>query len=829
MGKYPIVHCIGDIYFQSFYNYNKAEPLYEKALAIKEKQARTLVDFYLLFKLYSELAAVNRAQLELDKALVYGLKYISYVDTARYPIYSVQSYTVTAEIYRDMGQFDAAKRIYEKAIELNLKSGGNNYMNLALHYIGLAETLQKEGSIPSAVSFYKKAIQLYLSNKGPKDINFINCLERLGSLYLDDGKFEEASKVLNTALALLDEYGLANSGQASGLHKLLGTYYEKINRPDSALRQYQYALMASSTKFHSLNYADNPSFSTVELKDYSYDVLLRKAELLSNLYVKSENITYAQNSFKTLILAEELLTRSRADLDRDDSKWRFFDLNYGVYDQLISVLDKTRANISVDSLHKTVVKYMERSKSKMLAEALNQANFSDPMLASDSLISTLNSYKQSLHYLQDQLRKIGSEQTRESNAMQNAIIDIDRKIRSTEIEINRKYPSYLQIKYNDNTPQLSQLTELAKLKDACVIEYFWGVRNIYAIGISKNKTIFKCLGPTDSLKKIIIPLNDFFKKQKYSFDEAVVSEFNHRSNFLYRTLLLPFEQVLNGSERIIIIPDGLIGQIPFEALTTSTVPSKANFKKLDYLVKSFVVSYSFSSSYLLNEKEKAINNPTILAFGFTSDSALKSYGQSNNGLAQLTGTRRELQSLSVKFPDGKFLYGEDVTELQFKAKASEYDIIHLAVHGQGNTDMNYSASLFFSDKDDNEDGELHWYEVFGMHLKARLAVISSCESGIGKTYRGEGMLSMASAFAYAGCPNIVMGLWKVDDHISTELMDSFYDQLLAHHSIDQSLAFSKRNYLDNADELSAHPRLWASLVAYGNQEIVQSNNEKLSL
>ena len=99
-----------------------------------------------------------------------------------------------------------------------------------------------------------------------------------------------------------------------------------------------------------------------------------------------------------------------------------------------------------------------------------------------------------------------------------------------------------------------------------------------------------------------------------------------------------------------------------------------------------------------------------------------------------------------------------------------------------------------------------------------MAVLSSCESGLGKGYRGEGMISMASAFIYSGCENILMSLWKVNDQVSVQLMDDFYQQLLDGESIDEALRQSKLHYLERSDELSADPKIWAPLVAYGNSD-----------
>ena len=105
-----------------------------------------------------------------------------------------------------------------------------------------------------------------------------------------------------------------------------------------------------------------------------------------------------------------------------------------------------------------------------------------------------------------------------------------------------------------------------------------------------------------------------------------------------------------------------------------------------------------------------------------------------------------------------------------------------------------------------------------------MAVLSSCESGLGKGYRGEGMISMATAFTYSGCENILMSLWKVNDQAAMKLMDDFYGFLLKGETIDVALRNTKLKYLEGTDEFTADPRIWTPLVAYGNLKEVFDND-----
>jgi CHAT domain-containing protein len=221
----------------------------------------------------------------------------------------------------------------------------------------------------------------------------------------------------------------------------------------------------------------------------------------------------------------------------------------------------------------------------------------------------------------------------------------------------------------------------------------------------------------------------------------------------------------------------------------------------------------------MNNSEKELQEFSFLAMAFDGEQSNKS------GLNQLAGANLELQSLSDQFGPKKILRFEDATEGNFKRLAPKFDIIHLAVHGHGDPGKKNNSSLYFRPSADSvEDNELHDYELYGMKLNAQLVVLSACESGLGLAYRGEGMMSMASAFACSGSRNILMSLWKVSDQTSVRIMEKFYQNLQRGFAIDEALTASKVSYLETADELSADPRIWAPMVAYGSFDFVIKKN-----
>ena len=121
--------------------------------------------------------------------------------------------------------------------------------------------------------------------------------------------------------------------------------------------------------------------------------------------------------------------------------------------------------------------------------------------------------------------------------------------------------------------------------------------------------------------------------------------------------------------------------------------------------------------------------------------------------------------------------------------------------------------VFAQNTDSTEDGFLYTHEIYNQSLRAELAVLSACGTGLGKQIRGEGIMSLARAFHYAGCPNIAMSLWQVDDKTTSALMQEFYKQLKAGNPKDEALRQAKLYVLDKHE---SHPYYWAPFVLIGD-------------
>ncbi len=133
-----------------------------------------------------------------------------------------------------------------------------------------------------------------------------------------------------------------------------------------------------------------------------------------------------------------------------------------------------------------------------------------------------------------------------------------------------------------------------------------------------------------------------------------------------------------------------------------------------------------------------------------------------------------------------------------------------------------SKLIFTQDKRDSiNDGFIHTYELFGMNIPNEMAVLSACNTGYGKIIDGEGIISLARGFFYAGSKSVIMSLWSANDKSTTDIMNSFYKYLAEGKQKDEALRFAKLDYLETAGEIKSHPYFWATFIANGNMRPLQ--------
>ncbi len=313
---------------------------------------------------------------------------------------------------------------------------------------------------------------------------------------------------------------------------------------------------------------------------------------------------------------------------------------------------------------------------------------------------------------------------------------------------------------------------------------------------------------------------------------------------LYDFLLGDLEKPLAEKKNIIIIPDNILGLLPFETLIDG---------RNRYLVETHDVRYEHSLTvmHLVNQRRYTPDRRPLLAFGGAvyNDTArvpsqasltesqvketaiLAGQGQSNADIYaylknavwhDLPGTLAEVKAIGRLYGSATVITGDRVSEDNVKALAkrgelARYKIIHFATHGLTVPDYPELSALVLSlsgRKQGGADGYLQTAEIAALNLKADFINLSACETGLGKIYGGEGIVGLPQAFIIAGANGISVSLWAVADEPTMKFMTDFYD-LIRNGPTTYAAAEAavKRSFI--ADRRYRHPFYWAPFVYFG--------------
>lgn len=877
------LYKLANEYHWKLEDYAKAEIYYKLALENLDtiNIPRGIKDS-LQFNIKYSTASMYRTKGEFDKAVLYAEDALNFADSCQNQGWVEINLSLLSCIYRDMNDFELARKYSWQAIELNKKTGhppGNRtiyfrelsqiYSKLhrndeALLYCQIAreessracrDILRTSGwsdSLKNREEFIEIASKIpdpaYLSLVLE---NLAACHEMAGSIYQETGKPEMAMNEFRETLKLRKIRFGDHHKKTAETHYLIGKLFQQINRLDSALSHFQSALISGSAGFNSQDFSRNPSLIQIETNIELIDVLRDKASVLKLIHVVglSEN-GFFETSLDCLKLCDSLIDYTWNSYANENSRLFLESKVHPVYEQIIETAYQLSKNGTLKTYLDDIYSYMERSRYRFLrnnlitVQAFSKAripgNLVTRLREQDYYVTYFTREKAKSMQLLDSIQemvdvfRVELPSDRQRHASVGEKLDsIKLKIKYAQDQlfehINNKdrlldsltktYPELKAAKTLQSSNQLVALKKTIRRSNNLLVQYFSGEDNIY---------IFSTDGLKSNVQKIS---NDSVLHStvgcviaSYTNNQQNIAEFR---NFALNSYNL-YDQLLRGTlqkyrkdrlEKLIIVPDGKLNLIAFDALIQKPPADTAfiDYKDLDYLVKHYSISYGFSSS-MLTMAPKAFNKTTrskVLAF---------SYGiskESDQTLANLAGTNRELEAIRGH-AGGRFLMNDSATETNFKQYAEDYAIIHLALHGQASSTSNDSTMLLFRKSNaGQDDGRLMPEELYRIKFNSKLIVLSSCESGMGKYFRGEGIYSMARAFAFAGCPALVVTLWQIPDQSSAELISRFYSRISQKNAPDLALRKSKTDYLASADEYSSHPKYWASFIPLGEMHRIK--------
>ena len=336
-----------------------------------------------------------------------------------------------------------------------------------------------------------------------------------------------------------------------------------------------------------------------------------------------------------------------------------------------------------------------------------------------------------------------------------------------------------------------------------MLEYVLAEPQSYCLAITKDFARIVPLAGRGDIDKLVSEYLKTLKTKGTSKQEGAR---------LY-TMLLKGIPEASTKVRLIVVPDGPLHLLPFEALVDTVG---------HYMFSSQTITYAPSATalYLMHSvppSEKA--QRALLGVGgvpYDQTPELNKLatlrGYTSGALTNLPASKDEVLAAQAAIGNGSdtLLIGPGATKSAFEHSIDQYAIIHLAVHGFANVKHpDRAALILLSDQKSGDDGILEASEIVHLHTNADLVVLSACDTAVGSLQGEEGVANLSLAFMLAGSKTVISTLWSIDDTPALYLMKRFYAHLAAKDSVAYALTAAKRDMLKTYG-VQAIPYYWAS-------------------
>ena len=753
---------------------------------------------------------------------------------------------------------------YEKSITSIKDIYGDEHVDLIIAYVNLGAANESNVEYMAAIENYQKGIEVY--NKMGEAVSpyyLAHIQLSMGLTYLESQNPSLAIEYLEASLSTLATLKENNYRLKHYIHRIIGdclmslpkrkenaiSHYHKsieLNQflPDLQLdeyfaanygianvykaeKKYGEALAIFQNLFDQVAYVETdysyekvtvPTKVLAEGLDAKLGLLLEKYHAES----KVEDLYAAKVTAKAAI---DVIDTMKLNVRESASRQNLVNIFYSTYEKAIEVsyllygIDQNQAHVN------TAFTYSEKSKSNQLMEAVLQtkaekfAGIPETLLAKEQQLKiAITKKKKAKHKFEAGGEQIESD---ELALVSQELFDLKVQYEQLIQTFEEKYPKYHSLKYATQNAGLKHVQENRLKDDNTILEYFVGDEGAYVFVINKDVVRFQKLDEQLDFKEEIKSYYNSMRNYRIKSEQrdSLNAAYVVSAHTLYKFLVEPIEPYLH--ENVIVIPDGMLNYLPFAALLKTYPENAWEFKTHDYLLDHYNFSYNYSTT-LMDEMEAthrsaAANNLLAIAPSFLSP--YQGIALRSESLLPLEHNENEIATI-LKFCKGKSLIKSEANKSNFFKNASDYKAIHFATHGVANEKSGaYSYIAFTSDEQTKADENiLFGVDIYNLDLKAEMVVLSACETAAGELKRGEGVMSTARAFSFAGARNLITSLWKVSDSKATDLMASFYQELQQDKKKDLALREAKQDYIASNQHHMAHPFFWASFISIGSQE-----------
>ena len=660
------------------------------------------------------------------------------------------------------------------------------------------------GKVYAEVGHYDSA-EYFLSRATQSEDLFVqlNAYNNLAEVYSEMSLYDSAAYYFTASVAI-NKANLNNRNtRLVDSYMGLADIHQVRNSLDSALHYYQLAIINTTFDFSDSTITANPqdiaqAISLLHL----FEVLEGKAGAWVQYYQQDQNRDKLEHALETYQLAIQVAQHIQKTYDNDEAKLFLVNKVAPIYEEAIATAVQLYELTKDSQYVARAFQFSENSKASVLAESLRDVKIKALGGVNDSLLQEEYRLKQQITAVR--LRLVESQDSAQNETYRQQLNDLEIALART-IKHLQDDEYYYQRKYQPDTLNIAALQRSLLRDDEALLEYFMGQQQVYLFLMTSDDLRVVSVDRTAELDSAWQQT----RKNLYAFkpgqgdDEVSLAT-------LYQFLIAPVADGIADVSRLTIVPDGPLYYLPFDLLSVDG-------RRTHSLLQSHTVHYGYSASLLQQaiDERRGFPTETVLAMApFAGQTG------GNNARSQGFGLLRDSQT-EVENVGGSIYTEGKATKRQFLKVAGSYNVLHLATHATVNSEDPSQSFIAFYPKqyDSLSNYRLYTHELYNMRLDSvKLVVLSACEAGNGRLVRGEGVMSLARAFAYAGCPNVVTTLWKADDRSSAYLTSRMHHYLKKGWKKDEALRQAKLDYLNDESVQPSQkaPYYWAHFVFIGD-------------
>lgn len=740
--------------------YKRSEEIMEYSYAQKQKEHEEGdIEMIISHIILAEAKTVNRnfedAAIHIDRALEL---YKNKTDGDTY--WKAAALSTRGSIYERTGNMEMARQFYEKANKAYRDASGDQYATGFLdHFIELSKFYVSIHEDEKAIATAKESYDYTHNGTLKNTLQEFHHLQNLAEVFYKLKNYEKAIEYSDKAI----HFNLLAEGNT-------------MSSSDSILVQYRkpIAILTNTASKYYLSQNKTPELLKQFLKeiDQAISILDQRKKVVTT----HEDITLLISSNEELFNFSKKLRLELYELTKDES---YLDQVISLHESAIYNRIRSRLNLRENVAFKNVPKGILEEEARLKS----------------SISSTLENTEEGI----------------------GPYISASEKWEVFLKTLQKGYPEYYKMRYETLEEPIKDLQEKIP-ENTTVIRYLFIEDELYAFVVSH-------------FEKKMIPLDYAIVKDHIKLVSVVDFSVEVKRPLLfelYTALWKPLEESIK-TKKVVIIPDRDLFNLSFEMLTPKPLNDFKEFIT-NSLLANYDISYNFSL-LLYKDKRKVINYPKNYV-GFVPGFNKEMKQEYQIGLRDCVNTdnvyltllpqpfSEKLVKQYAKVFDGNYFMNEDASKPLFINNAREHKIIHIGTHAESNNISPELSRLVFAKKSGSNEAydanSLYAYEIYDIDLSSNLAVLTACQTGKPTYQAGEGAISLAHAFKYAGSESILTSMWEIDEVSSTQIVGYFYDYLANGLPKDEALKMAKLEYLSTVEGRGAAPQYWAGLVLIGD-------------